>query len=96
MVKCILEGFTYGTLEARLTMLEGVFGNAKVKSVCGKVSIEVTVFLDEYEAQEYVSEVIQHRLDHIVQHSPVSVSESEYEALQEQESALFRIDEESI
>lgn len=59
-------------------------------------SPEVTVFLDEYEAQEYVSEAIQNRLDYIVQHSPVSISESEYEVLQEQESALLRIDEESV
>lgn len=45
MVKCILEGFTYGTLEARLTMPSGVFDNAKVKSLCGKVSIEINPFI---------------------------------------------------
>jgi len=45
-------------------------------------SPERKVFLDEYEAQEYISESLMHRMDYIVQHSPYSISESEYEALQ--------------
>lgn len=45
MIKCVLEGFTYGTLEARLTLPCGIFDNARVKSLCGKVSIEVNPFV---------------------------------------------------
>jgi hypothetical protein len=59
-------------------------------------SPERKVFLDEYEAQEYISESLMHRMDYIVQHSPYSISESEYEALQEQESELIRMEEESV
>lgn len=59
-------------------------------------SPERKVFLDEYEAQEYISESLQSRMDYIVQHSPHSISESEYSELQEQELALFNIEQESI
>jgi len=59
-------------------------------------SPERKVFLDEYEAQDYVSESLSHRMDHIVQHSPYAVSEQEYEELQEQELALINIEQESV
>jgi len=59
-------------------------------------SPERKVFLDEYEAQEYISESLMHRMDYIVQHSPYSISESEYDALQEQEMELIRLEEESV
>jgi len=59
-------------------------------------SPERKVFLDEYEAQDYVSESLSHRMDYIVQHSPYSISESEYEELQEQELALINIEQESV
>jgi len=59
-------------------------------------SPERKVFLCEYDAQEYVSESLQHRMDYIVQHSPHSVSESEYEALQEQEMELIYLEGESV
>jgi hypothetical protein len=59
-------------------------------------SPERKVFLCEYEAQDYVSESLQHQMDYIVQHSPHSVSESEYEALQEQEMELIRLEEEAV
>lgn len=58
-------------------------------------SPERKVFLDEYDAQEHVSESLQSRMDYLVQHSPHSVSESEYDELQEQELALFNIEQES-
>jgi len=57
---------------------------------------ERKVFLDEYEAQEYVSESLSHRMDYIVQHSPYSISEQEYEELQEQELELMNIEQESV
>jgi len=59
-------------------------------------SPERKVFLDEYEAQDYVSESLSQRMDYIVQHSPCSVSEQEYEELQEQELALINIEQESV
>jgi hypothetical protein len=59
-------------------------------------SPERKVFLDEYEAQEYVSESLQYRMDYIVQHSPYAIDESEYESLEEQESELIRMDMESV
>jgi len=59
-------------------------------------SPERKVFLCEYEAQEYVSESLQHRMDYIVQHSPYSISEEEYEALQEQELELIHLEQESV
>jgi len=57
---------------------------------------ERKVFLDEYDAQDYVSESLSHRMDYIVQHSPHSITEQEYEELQEQELALINIEEESV
>jgi len=59
-------------------------------------SPERKVFLNEYEAQEYVSESLMHRMDYIVQHSPHAIDEAEYEALQEQESELIRLDMEAV
>jgi hypothetical protein len=59
-------------------------------------SPERKVFLCEYDAQEYVSESISHRMDHIVQHSPYAIDESEYESLEEQESELIRLEMESV
>ena len=59
-------------------------------------SPERKVFLDEYDAQDYVSESLSQRMDYIVQHSPYSVSEQEYEELQEQELALINIEQESV
>jgi len=59
-------------------------------------SPERKVFLDEYDAQDYVSESLSQRMDYIVQHSPYSVSEQEYEELQEQELELMNIEQESV
>jgi hypothetical protein len=59
-------------------------------------SPERKVFLCEYEAQDYVSESLQHRMDYIVQHSPYAIDESEYESLEEQESELIRLEGESV
>jgi len=59
-------------------------------------SPERKVFLCEYEAQDYVSESLQHRMDYIVQHSPYAIDESEYESLEEQEMQLIRLERESV
>jgi hypothetical protein len=59
-------------------------------------SPERKVFLCEYDAQEYVSESLQHRMDYIVQHSPYAIDEPEYEAIEEQEMQLIRLEQESV
>jgi hypothetical protein len=59
-------------------------------------SPERKAFLCEYEAQDYVSESLQHRMDYIVQHSPYAIDESEYEAIEEQEMQLIRLEGESV
>jgi len=59
-------------------------------------SPERKAFLCEYDAQDYVSESLQHRMDYIVQHSPYAIDESEYEAIEEQESELIRMEGESV
>jgi hypothetical protein len=51
------------------------------------------LFTSEQEALDHVSEGIQTRVDYIVQHSPHSISEDELQALEEQESELFRVEE---
>jgi hypothetical protein len=52
----------------------------------------VKTFDTEYEAQEWLHEEAYSRVDHMVQHSPYSVSVEEYEQWHEQELALARID----
>jgi len=59
-------------------------------------SPERKVFLYEYEAQDYMSESLQHRMDYIVQHSPYAIDESEYESIEEQEMQLIRLEGESV
>ena len=51
------------------------------------------LYTTEQEALDHVSEGIQTRVDYIVQHSPHSISEDELQALEEQESELFRVEE---
>ncbi len=54
-------------------------------------SPELHLFTSEEEAQDFISEAINGRLDYIVQHSPHSISEKELEGLQEQETQLFQL-----
>lgn len=57
---------------------------------------ERIAFASEWEAQEWVSEQLQARVDYRVQHSPYSVSEEELQHWEEEESQLFRIEEERL
>lgn len=57
---------------------------------------ERIAFASEWEAQDWVSEQIQSRMDYRVQHSQYAISEEELQQLEEEESALFRIDEERL
>lgn len=57
---------------------------------------ERIAFASEWEAQDWVSEQIQSRMDYRVQHSQYAISEEELQQWEEEESALFRIDEERL
>ena len=59
-------------------------------------SPERKVFLDEYEAQDYVSESLSHRMDYIVQHAQQSWTEADREAIEEQEMQLITIEGETV
>tara|TARA_R110000772_G_scaffold107541_1_gene210021 strand:+ start:75 stop:671 length:597 start_codon:yes stop_codon:yes gene_type:complete len=59
-------------------------------------SPEIIAFDSCYEAQDFVSETIQARVDHMVAHSPYTVSQSDLEGYEEQESQLVTIKEESV
>ena len=52
----------------------------------------VKLFEDEWEAQEFLSDEIQSRVDYLVQHSIHSITESEYDSICEIEYSLARIE----
>lgn len=57
---------------------------------------ERIAFASEWEAQDWVSEQIQSRMDYRVQHSQYAIGEEELQQWEEEESALFRIDGERL
>jgi len=59
-------------------------------------SPEVIALATESEAVEWVSEAVQARVEHMVSHSPHSVSDTDLWDFEEQEYALFNIEEESL
>ena len=52
----------------------------------------VKTFDEEHEAIDWLGDEISRRVDHVVQHSPYSISESELVGIQETEASLARID----
>jgi hypothetical protein len=52
----------------------------------------VMEFEEEYEAIDWLNDETKRRVDHIVEHSPYSVSEKDLTGLFEQEFSLARID----
>ena len=52
----------------------------------------IKTFDTESEALDWVSDETQRRVEHIVQHSPYSISEKEYDELLEQETLLVNIE----
>lgn len=52
----------------------------------------VKLFEDEWEALDWLSDAINDRVDYIVQHSPYSISDKEYESILEIEQSLTRIE----
>ena len=52
----------------------------------------IKTFNEEYEALEWLENEVQERIDYTVQHSPFSISEKEYQEIEENEYTLVRIE----
>ena len=52
----------------------------------------IKIFESEYEAEEWLNDKLQHRIDYTVQHSPYTISEEEYQEIEEYEYSLVRIE----
>jgi len=52
----------------------------------------IKLFESEYEAEEWLNDEVQHRIDYTVQHSPYTISEKEYKEIEEYEYSLVRIE----
>ena len=52
----------------------------------------IKTFETEYEAEEWLNDEVQHRIDHTVQHSPYTISEEEYRDIEEYEYSLARLE----
>ena len=52
----------------------------------------IKTFDEEYEALEWLENEVQERIDYTVQHSPFSISEKEYQEIEENEHTLVRIE----
>jgi len=52
----------------------------------------IKTFETEYEALEFMNDEIQRRISYTVEHSPFSISEKEYQEIEENEHTLVRIE----
>ena len=52
----------------------------------------IKIFESEYEAEDWLHSEVQERMDYIVQHSPYTISEKEYQEIEENEYTLVRIE----
>lgn len=52
----------------------------------------IKLFESEYEAEEWMNDEIQRRIEYVVEHSPFSISEKEYKEIEENEYTLVRIE----
>tara|TARA_Y100000289_G_C3799381_1_gene88140 strand:+ start:244 stop:465 length:222 start_codon:yes stop_codon:yes gene_type:complete len=52
----------------------------------------IKTFETEYEALEWLHNEVLERINYIVQHSPYSISEKEYQEIEENEHTLVRIE----
>ena len=52
----------------------------------------VKTFETEYEAEEWLFDEVQERISWTVEHSPFSISEEEYQEIEEYEYSLVRIE----
>jgi len=53
----------------------------------------IKTFESEYEAEEWLNDAVQHRIDYTVQHSPYTISKKEYKEIEEYEYSLVKIEE---
>tara|TARA_R100001443_G_scaffold44519_2_gene57494 strand:+ start:172 stop:456 length:285 start_codon:yes stop_codon:yes gene_type:complete len=52
----------------------------------------IKTFESEYEAEEWLHNEVQERMDYIVQHSQYTISEKEYQEIEEYEYSLVRLE----
>ena len=52
----------------------------------------IKTFDEEYEAEEWLHNEVQERMDYIVQHSQYTISEKEYQEIEEYEYSLVRLE----
>ena len=52
----------------------------------------IKIFENEHDAEEFLHESVQQRMDFIVQHSQYTISEKEYQEIEENEYQLVRIE----
>ena len=52
----------------------------------------IKTFETEYEAEEWLHNEVQERIDYTIQHSPYTISEKEYQEIEENEYTLVRIE----
>ena len=52
----------------------------------------IKTFEHEYEAEEWLHNEVQERMNYTVQHSPYTISEKEYQEIEEYEYSLVRIE----
>ena len=52
----------------------------------------VKTFDEEYEALEWLHDEVQRRMDYVVQHSPYTISEKEYQEIEQNEYTLVRLE----
>ena len=52
----------------------------------------IKTFETQYEAEEWLNDEVQHRIDYTVQHSPYTISEEEYKEIEEYEYSLVKIE----
>jgi len=52
----------------------------------------IKTFEHEYEAEEWLHDEVQRRMDYVVQHSPYTISEKEYQEIEEYEYSLVRLE----
>ena len=53
----------------------------------------IKIFKSEYEAEEWLNDEVQRRIEFQIEHSPFSVSEKEYREIEEYEYSLVRMEE---
>ena len=68
--------------------------NYKVTYACFPLDEKpvIKTFEQEYEALEWLENEVQERMDYTVQHSPYTISEKEYQEIEENEYTLVRIE----